>query len=138
MIKLELFQMYHLRNVSFSGTLLSCSILQLTFLCCWYSLPAKAWFVILSQQIYHIGALVGLAALLLINEVLLVNNSLSSNNFIINDYFSFVTKLVICLTSVLFLLIVKFLTKMNVFKMFRIYVILVTISVWVYFFIMFF
>jgi hypothetical protein len=33
-------------------------------------LTSKAWFVILSQQIYHIGALiVGLAALLLINEI---------------------------------------------------------------------
>jgi NADH:ubiquinone oxidoreductase subunit 2 (subunit N) len=131
MINLELFQMYHLKEMSLSAELfLSCSILQLTFYAVGTAYQRKHGFVILSQQIYHIGALiVGLAALLLINEDLLVNNSLSSNNFIINDYLSFSTKLVICLTSVLFLLIVKISYKDELIQNNFEYVILVTISV---------
>jgi NADH:ubiquinone oxidoreductase subunit 2 (subunit N) len=131
MIKLELFQMYHLKEMSLSAELfLSCSILQLTFYAVGTAYQRKHGFVILSQQIYHIGALiVGLAALLLINEDLLVNNSLSSNNFIINDYLSFTTKLVICLTSVLFLLIVKISYKDELIQNNFEYVILVTISI---------
>jgi NADH:ubiquinone oxidoreductase subunit 2 (subunit N) len=109
---------------------LSCSILQLTFYAVGTAYQRKHGFVILSQQIYHIGALiVGLAALLLINEDLLVNNSLSSNNFIINDYLSFTTKLVICLTSVLFLLIIKISYKDELIQNNFEYVILVTISI---------
>jgi NADH:ubiquinone oxidoreductase subunit 2 (subunit N) len=131
MINLELFQMYHLKEMSLSAELfLSCSILQLTFYAVGTAYQRKHGFVILSQQIYHIGALiVGLAALLLINEDLLVNNSLSSNNFIINDYLSFSTKLVICLTSVLFLLIVKISYKDELIQNNFEYVILVTISI---------
>jgi NADH:ubiquinone oxidoreductase subunit 2 (subunit N) len=131
MIKLELFQMYHLKEMSLSAELfLSCSILQLTFYAVGTAYQRKHGFVILSQQIYHIGALiVGLAALLLINEDLLVNNSLSSNNFIINDYLSFTTKLVICLTSVLFLLIIKISYKDELIQNNFEYVILVTISI---------
>jgi NADH:ubiquinone oxidoreductase subunit 2 (subunit N) len=131
MIKLELFQMYHLKEMSLSAELfLSCSILQLTFYAVGTAYQRKHGFVILSQQIYHIGALiVGLAALLLINEDLLVNNSLSSNNFIINDYLGFTTKLVVCLTSVLFLLIVKISYKDELIQNNFEYVILVTVSV---------
>jgi len=131
MINLELFQMYHLKEMSLSAELfLSCSILQLTFYAVGTAYQRKHGFVILSQQIYHIGALiVGLAALLLINEDLLVNNSLSSNNFIINDYLSFSTKLVICLTSVLFLIIVKISYKDELIQNNFEYVILVTISI---------
>jgi NADH:ubiquinone oxidoreductase subunit 2 (subunit N) len=131
MINLELFQMYHLKEMSLSAELfLSCSILQLTFYAVGTAYQRKHGFVILSQQIYHIGALiVGLAALLLINEDLLINNSLSSNNFIINDYLSFSTKLVICLTSVLFLLIVKISYKDELIQNNFEYVILVTISI---------
>ena len=132
MIELELFQMYHLKEMSLSAELfLSCSILQLTFYAVGTTYQRKHGYVILSQQIYHIGALiVGLAALLLINEDLLISNSLSSNNLIINDYLSFVTKLVICLTSLLFLIVVKISYNddeliQNNFE----YVILVTISI---------
>jgi len=123
--------MYHLKEMSLSAELfLSCSILQLTFYAVGTAYQRKHGFVILSQQIYHIGALIlGLAALLLINEDLLVNNSLSSNNFIINDYLGFTTKLVICVTSVLFLLIVKISYKDELIQNNFEYVILITISV---------
>ena len=131
MIEPELFQMYHLKEMSLSAELfLSCSILQLTFYAVGTAYQRKHGFVILSQQIYSIGALiVGLAALLLLNEDLLINNSLTSNNFIINDYLSFTTKLVICLTSVLFLLIVKISYKDELIQNNFEYVILVSISV---------
>jgi NADH-quinone oxidoreductase subunit N len=46
-----------------------------------------------------------LASFLLLNEDLLTAGSLASNNFVVNDYLSFVVKLVICLISVLFLVI---------------------------------
>ena len=109
MIELKLFEMYHLKEMSFSAELfLSCSILQLTFYAVGTAYQRKHGYVLLSQQVYHIGALLlGLAALLLLNEDLLINNSLSSNDFIINDYLSFATKFVIVLTSLFFLLIVK-------------------------------
>lgn len=132
MIELKLFEMYHLKEMSFSAELfLSCSILQLTFYAVGTAYQRKHGYVLLSQQVYHIGALLlGLAALILLNEDLLINNSLSSNDFIINDYLSFATKLVIVLTSLFFLLIVK--TSYNddelVHNNFE-YVVLVTISV---------
>ena len=132
MIELKLFEMYHLKEMSFSAELfLSCSILQLTFYAVGTAYQRKHGYVLLSQQVYHIGALLlGLAALLLLNEDLLINNSLSSNDFIINDYLSFATKFVIVLTSLFFLLIVK--TSYNddelVHNNFE-YIVLVTISV---------
>lgn len=131
MIELDLFQMYHLKEMSLSAELfLSCSILQLTFYAVGTAYQRKHGFVILSQQIYHLGMLiVGLAALLIINEDLLTINSLSSNNFIINDYLGFVTKLVICLTSVLFFLIIKISYQDELIQNNFEYVVLVTISV---------
>ena len=109
MMSLELFQIYHLKEMSLSAELfLSCSILQLTFYAISTAYQRKAGFVILNTQIYYVGTLIIiLAALLIFNEDLLVMNSLTSNNFIVNDYFSFASKLVICLTSVLFLIIIN-------------------------------
>lgn len=109
MMSLELFQIYHLKEMSLSAELfLSCSILQLTFYAISTAYQRKAGFVILNSQIYHIGTmLIILSTFLIFNEDLLVLNSFTSNNFIINDYFSFASKLVICLTSALFLIIVN-------------------------------
>lgn len=87
---------------------LSCSILQLTFYAISTAYQRKAGFVILNTQVYYIGTLlIILSALLILNEDLLVMNSFTSNNFIINDYFSFASKFVICLTSSLFLIIIN-------------------------------
>lgn len=87
---------------------LSCSILQFTFYAISTAYQRKAGFVILNSQVYYISTLlIILSAFLLLNEDLLVVNSLSSNNFIVNDFFSFASKFVICLTSVLFLVIVN-------------------------------
>ena len=87
MIELELFQIYHLKEMSLSTELfLSCSILQFTFYAISTAYQRKAGFVILNQQVYYIGSLlVILSCFLLLNEDLLIMNSFSSNNFIIND-----------------------------------------------------
>ena len=131
MIELELFQIYHLKEMSLSAELfLSCSILQFTFYAISTAYQRKTGFVLLNQQVYYIGLLlITLATFLLLNEDLLVLNSLSSNNFIVNDYFAFITKLTICLTSIAFLMIinVSFLDEPlhNNFE----YVVLITISI---------
>ncbi len=58
MIELELFQMYHLREMSLSAELfLSCSILQFTFYAISTAYQRKAGFVILNKQVYYIGTL---------------------------------------------------------------------------------
>jgi len=109
MRELELFQIYHLKEMSLSAELfLSCSILQFTFYATSTAYQRKSGFVVLNTQVYYISALlVLLSSFLILNEDLLVMNSFSSNNFIINDYLSFATKLVICLTSVVFLTIIN-------------------------------
>lgn len=109
MMSLELFQIYHLKEMSLSAELfLSCSILQFTFYAISTAYQRKAGFVILNSQVYYIGTLlIILSAFLLLNEDLLIVNSLTSNNFIVNDFFSFASKFVICLTSVVFLIIVN-------------------------------
>nr|YP_010377387.1 NADH dehydrogenase subunit 2 [Nitzschia dissipata]QYB23074.1 NADH dehydrogenase subunit 2 [Nitzschia dissipata] len=105
---LELFEMYNLKEMPLSTEIfLSCSILQLTFYAIATTQQRRHGFVILSQQMYHIGVLiVGLSSLLLLNEDLVSFNFLSSNNFIINDYLGFAAKLVVCLTTVLFLMLI--------------------------------
>ena len=131
MMSLELFQIYHLKEMSLSAELfLSCSILQLTFYAISTAYQRKAGFVILNTQVYYIGTLlIFLSALLILNEDLLVLNSFTSNNFIINDYFSFASKLVICLTSVLFFILVNVSFRdeptQNNFE----YIVLITISI---------
>nr|BBC77596.1 NADH dehydrogenase subunit 2 [Nitzschia sp. PL1-4] len=133
MMSLELFQfqMYHLKEMSLSTELfLSCSILQFTFYALSTAYQRKAGFIILSSQVYYIGSLlIILSFFLTLNEDLLVTNSFSSNNFIINDYFSFVSKLVVCSTSILFLLLTNISFRdeptQNNFE----YIVLVTISI---------
>ena len=109
---------------------LSCSILQFTFYAISTAYQRKAGFVILNTQVYYIGTLlIILAALLILNEDLLVLNSFTSNNFIINDYFSFASKLVICLISVLFLIVVNVSFRDEPIQNNFEYVVLITISI---------
>nr|BBC77701.1 NADH dehydrogenase subunit 2 [Nitzschia sp. NIES-3576] len=133
MMSLELFQfqMYHLKEMSLSTELfLSCSILQFTFYALSTAYQRKAGFVILSSQVYYIGSLlIILSFFLTLNEDLLITNSFTSNNFIINDYFSFISKLIICVTSILFLFLTNISFRdeptQNNFE----YIVLVTISI---------
>lgn len=131
MMSLELFQIYHLKEMSLSAELfLSCSILQFTFYAISTAYQRKTGFVILNAQVYYIGTLlIILSALLILNEDLLVMNSFTSNNFIINDYFSFASKFVICLTSILFLIIVNVSFRDEPIQNNFEYVILITISI---------
>jgi NADH:ubiquinone oxidoreductase subunit 2 (subunit N) len=131
MMNLELFQIYHLKEMSLSAELfLSCSILQLTFYAISTAYQRRAGFVILNQQIYYIGSLfIILSLFLLLNEDLLVMNSFSSNNFIINDYLSFATKLMICITSAAFLTIINISFRDEPIQNNFEYVVLITISV---------
>jgi len=109
MINLELFQIYHLKEMSLSAELfLSCSILQLTFYAISTAYSRKSGFIVLNHQIFYIGFLLTtLSLFLLLNEDLLLINEFSSNNFITNDYLSFATKLMICITSSAFLVIIN-------------------------------
>lgn len=131
MLELQLFQMYHLKEMSLSAELfLSCSILQFTFYAISTAYQRKAGFVLLNKQVYYIGTLlIILSSFLVLNEDLLIMNSFSSNNFIINDYLGFATKLVICLTSVLFLLIVNISFRDEPIQNNFEYVVLITISI---------
>lgn len=131
MMSFELFQIYHLKEMSLSAELfLSCSILQFTFYAISTAYNRKAGFVILNTQVYYIGTLlIILSCLLILNEDLLILNSLTSNNFIINDYFSFASKVVICLTSIVFLIVINIAFRdepvQNNFE----YVVLITIAI---------
>lgn len=106
-MKLEFFELYHLKEMSLSTELfLSCSILQFTFYAISTAYNRKSGFVILNSQVYYISILlILLASFLLLNEDSVTAGSLAGNNFVVNDYLSFVVKLVICLISVLFLVI---------------------------------
>ena len=130
-MNLELFQIYHLKEMSFSAELfLSCSILQLTFYAISTAYQRKAGFVILNQQVYYIGfLLIILSLFLLLNEDLLIMNSFNSNNFIVNDYLSFATKLTICITSAMFLTIINISFRDEPIQNNFEYVVLITISV---------
>ena len=131
MMNLELFQIYHLKEMSLSAELfLSCSILQLTFYGISTAYERRAGFVMLNQQIYYIGSLLVILSLfLLLNEDLLTMNLFGSNNFIINDYLSFATKLTICISSVAFLTIINTSFRDEPIQNNFEYVILITISV---------
>ena len=106
-MKLELFELYHVKEMSLSTELfLSCSILQFTFYAISTAYQRKSGFVILNSQVYYVSILLIIfASLLLLNEDLLTSASLTSNNFVINDYLSFIVKLAVCLISVCFLII---------------------------------
>nr|YP_010133784.1 NADH dehydrogenase subunit 2 [Nitzschia supralitorea]QWM93274.1 NADH dehydrogenase subunit 2 [Nitzschia supralitorea] len=131
MINLELFQIYHLKEMSLSAELfLSCSILQFTFYALSTAYQRRAGFVILNKQVYYIGSLfVILSLFLLLNEDLLIMNSFSSNNFIINDYLSFATKVMICITSAAFLTIINISFRDEPIQNNFEYVVLITISI---------
>ena len=131
MMNLELFQIYHLKEMSLSAELfLSCSILQLTFYAISTAYERKVGYVILNQQIYYIGSLlIVLALFLLLNEDLLTMNLFGSNNFIINDYLSFATKLMICISSAAFLIIINTSFRDEPIQNNFEYVVLITISV---------
>jgi NADH:ubiquinone oxidoreductase subunit 2 (subunit N) len=130
-MNLELFQIYHLKEMSFSAELfLSCSILQLTFYAISTAYQRRAGFVILNQQVYYIGfLLIILSLFLLLNEDLLIMNYFYSNNFIVNDYLSFATKLTICITSAMFLTIINISFRDEPIQNNFEYVVLITISV---------
>lgn len=131
MMNLELFQIYHLKEMSLSTELfLSCSILQFTFYAISTAYQRRAGFVLLNQQVYYIGSLLIILSLfLLLNEDLLIMNSVISNNFIINDYLSFAAKLMICITSVAFLIIINISFRDEPIQNNFEYVVLITISV---------
>lgn len=131
MMNLELFQIYHLKEMPLSAELfLSCSILQFTFYAVSTAYQRRSGFVILNQQVYYIGSLlIILSMFLLLNEDLLTMNSFSSNNFIVNDYLSFATKLMICITSAAFLTIINVSFRDEPIQNNFEYVILITISI---------
>lgn len=131
MMSLELFQIYYLKEMSFSAELfLSCSILQFTSYAISTAYQRETGFVILNTQVYYIGTLlIILSAFLILNEDLLVLNSFTSNNFIINDYFSFASKFIICLTSTFFLIIINVLFRDEPIQNNFEYVVLITISI---------
>ena len=130
-MKLEILEMYHLKEMSLSAEIfLSCSVLQLTFYAIATSHQKKYNFIILNQQIYYIGILILFLTILLItNENLYFLNFYSSNNSIINDYLSFFSKLFVGIASLIFLIIISVFyedkTVQNNFE----YVILLLISV---------
>jgi NADH:ubiquinone oxidoreductase subunit 2 (subunit N) len=130
-MNLELFQIYYLKEMSFSAELfLSCSILQLTFYAISTAYQRRAGFVILNQQVYYVGFLLTILSLfLLLNEDFLIMNSFNSNNFIINDYLSFATKLTICIVSAAFLIIINISFRDEPIQNNFEYVVLITISV---------
>ena len=101
--------MYHLQDMSLSAELfISCSILQLTFYVISTSYSRRSGFIILSQQIYNIGFLILILSVILIfNEDLLLQNFLSSNISIVNDSLSFVSKLVVAISSLIFMFVIK-------------------------------
>ena len=105
----ELFELYHVKEMFLSTELfLSCSILQFTFYAISTSYQRKFGFVILNNQVYCVSILLIIFAFfLLLNENSSTNVLLTSNNFMINDYLSFVIKLIICLISGFFLLIIN-------------------------------
>ena len=98
-MNLEMFQIYHLKEMSLSAELfLSCSLLQFTFYSISTAYNRRSGFIILNYQTYYIGfLLIVLSIFLLLNEDLSTINMFTSNNFIINDYLSSVTKLIICI-----------------------------------------
>ena len=108
-MKFELFELYHLKEMPLSAELfLSSSILQFTFYAVSTAYQRKTGFVILNSQVYYISILlIILASFLLLNEDLVSAGLLTSNNFVVNDYLSFIDKLVICLVSASFLIIIN-------------------------------
>lgn len=122
---------FNLSEISLTTEIfLSCSILQLTFYAISTTTQRKYGFVLLSTQIYSIGALILFFSIFLIsNEDLLLTGSLSANNSIVNDYLSYITKLVICITSFLYILILKISSEDEPIQHNFEYVVLILVSV---------
>ena len=103
---LNIFSIYDLdlkEMFLFVELFISGSILQLTFYVTSISYIRRSGFIILSQQIYHIGFLILFLSLFLIfNEDLLFQTVLS-----LNDYLSFFSKLILCISSLFFIFIIK-------------------------------
>lgn len=108
-IELNVFALYDLKEMPLSAELfLSSSILQFTFYVISTAYSRKSGFLILNSQVYYVSILfLLLASSLLFNEDLLISNLAIGNYFIINDYLSFIVKLIICLMSIVFLLIIN-------------------------------
>jgi len=110
---------------------LSCSVLQITFYAISTTYNRKSNYVILNTSFYYITSLIlVLTLLLLFNEDLLIINSYISNKSIVNDYLSFIIKIVICIFSFIFSIIINVAVKedepiRNHFE----YVVLIMISV---------
>ena len=87
--ELNFLQIYHLKDMFLSAELfISCSVLQLTFYVISLSYTRRSGFVVLSQQIYHIGFLI-----LLLSSILIYNEEVLFQTFLsVNDYLSFVSK----------------------------------------------
>lgn len=117
---------YHLKDVFFSAEILiGCSVLQLTFYVIGVSYVRRNGFVILNQQIYYVGFLILFcASTLIFNEELLFQNFSS-----INDYLSFFSKFVICVTSLFFILVITVFSKEELMKHNFEYVVLILIGV---------
>jgi uncharacterized membrane protein len=98
---------YNLKDMCFSAELfLSLSIFQLTIFALVTSYSRKTGFVVLTKQIYYIaGLILSLTTLLVLNENVTLNTL--SNNSLVNDYLAFVSKIIICVTAVLYILIIK-------------------------------
>ena len=124
--ELDFLQIYHLKDMFLSSEFfISCSVLQLTFYVICVSYTRRNGFVVLSNQIYHIGFLIlFLTLLLILNEELLFQTFLS-----INDYLSFVSKLVICLSSLFFIFIIKTSFKDELMKHNFEYIVLILLGV---------
>ena len=124
--ELDFLQIYHLKDMFLSSEFfISCSVLQLTFYVICVSYTRRNGFVVLSNQIYHIGFLIlFLTLLLILNEELLFQTFLS-----INDYLSFVSKLVICLSSLSFIFIIKTSFKDELMKHNFEYIVLILLGV---------
>jgi NADH-quinone oxidoreductase subunit N len=101
--------LYSLKEMPFSAELfLCCTIFQLTFFSISTAYNSKRGFVILHGQLYYASILIFLlASSLLFNEDLLISSLVTGNYFIVNDYLSFIVKLIICLVAVCFLLIIN-------------------------------
>lgn len=96
----------------FAEVFLSCSVLQLTFYAISTTYNRKFNFVILNTSFYYITSLIlFLSLFLLLNEDLLITNTYISNNSIINDYLSFTTKIIICIFSIIFSIVINVAVK---------------------------
>jgi len=101
--------MYDLKTMGLSTELfLSCFIFLLTFYALSTSYQRKYGYIMLNHQIYNVVLLCMFFTILLyLNEDLFNLNIVSSNNSIIYDHLAFTSKLIVCLISFLFFVVIK-------------------------------